>query len=80
MVTKFESEYGNSDLQRNRGKYENRPDLKKGEKKREKGREREGVRKWRGDGRRTGSKISSLNYIVSGWHVPHRSGNFALEL
>ena len=41
MVTKFKSEYGNSDLQRNRGKYENRPDLKK--------RERE--RKWRGDGR-----------------------------
>lgn len=41
MVTKFESEYGNSDLQRNRGKYENRPDLKKGEKKREKERERE---------------------------------------
>lgn len=35
MVTKFRSEYGNLDLQRNRGKYENRPDLKKGE--REKG-------------------------------------------
>lgn len=63
MVTKFKSEYGNSDLQRNRGKYENRPDLKKGERE-----------------KMEGSKISSLNYIVSGWHVPHRSGNFALEL
>lgn len=34
MVTKFKSEYGNLDLQRNRGKYENRPDLKKGERER----------------------------------------------
>lgn len=34
MVTKFRSEYGNLDLQRNRGKYENRPDLKKGERER----------------------------------------------
>lgn len=30
MVTKFKSEYGNSNLERGRGKYENRPDLKKG--------------------------------------------------
>lgn len=53
MVTKFKSEYGNSDLQRNRGKYENRPDLKK--------RERE--RKWRGENGRLENLISELHRL-----------------
>lgn len=53
MVTKFKSEYGNSDLQRNRGKYENRPDLKK--------RKRE--RKWRGENGRLENLISELHRL-----------------
>lgn len=68
MVTKFKSEYGNSNLERGRGKYENRPDLKKGG-----GEEGEKIeRRWKAN--RVENLISELHRLLQRWHVPHRSG------